>query len=53
MITDKDEVSSCVDKDAIVEHLAGMCRELNAVPHDRGVADGDLVTLKRAEAGDA
>jgi MinD-like ATPase involved in chromosome partitioning or flagellar assembly len=45
VITDKDEVSNRVDKDAIEEHLAGMCRELIAVPHDRGVADGDLVTL--------
>lgn len=26
-------------------HLAGVCRQLIAVPHDRGVADGDLVTL--------
>lgn len=45
VITDKDEVSSRVDKNAIEEHLAGICRELIAVPHDRGVADGDLVTL--------
>lgn len=45
VITDKDEVSTRVDKDAIEEHLAGICRELIAVPHDRGVADGDLVTL--------
>ncbi|MGO4858009.1 MinD/ParA family ATP-binding protein [Arthrobacter sp. 2MCAF14] len=45
VITDKDEVSSRVDKDAIEEHLAGICRQLIAVPHDRGVADGDLVTL--------
>ncbi|MFJ6355775.1 MinD/ParA family ATP-binding protein [Pseudarthrobacter oxydans] len=45
VVTDKDEVSSRVDKDAIEEHLAGICRELIAVPHDRGVADGDLVTL--------
>ncbi|BCW20188.1 hypothetical protein NtRootA9_28960 [Arthrobacter sp. NtRootA9] len=45
VITDKDEVSNRVDKDAIEEHLAGICRELIAVPHDRGVADGDLVTL--------
>lgn len=45
VITDKDEVSSRVDKDAIEEHLAGICRKLIAVPHDRGVADGDLVTL--------
>nr|WP_246857277.1 MinD/ParA family protein [Pseudarthrobacter sp. NIBRBAC000502770] len=45
VITDKDEVSSRVDKEAIEEHLSGICRELIAVPHDRGVADGDLVTL--------
>jgi MinD-like ATPase involved in chromosome partitioning or flagellar assembly len=45
VITDKDEVSSRVDKDAIEDHLSGMCRQLIAVPHDRGVADGDLVTL--------
>lgn len=45
VITDKDEVSSRVDKDAIEGHLSGICRELIAVPHDRGVADGDLVTL--------
>ncbi|WP_372494523.1 MinD/ParA family protein [Pseudarthrobacter humi] len=45
VITDKEEVSSRVDKDAIEEHLAGICRQLIAVPHDRGVADGDLVTL--------
>ncbi len=45
VITDKDEVSSRVDKDAIEEHLSGLCRQLIAVPHDRGVADGDLVTL--------
>ncbi len=45
VITDKDEVSSRVDKDAIEDHLSGLCRQLIAVPHDRGVADGDLVTL--------
>ncbi|WP_307073491.1 MinD/ParA family ATP-binding protein [Arthrobacter pascens] len=45
VITDKVEVSSRVDKDAIEEHLSGICRQLIAVPHDRGVADGDLVTL--------
>nr|WP_251041551.1 MinD/ParA family protein [Arthrobacter sp. ISL-30] len=45
VITDKDEVSTRVDKDAIEEHLAGICRQLISVPHDRGVADGDLVTL--------
>jgi MinD-like ATPase involved in chromosome partitioning or flagellar assembly len=46
VITDKDEVSTRVDKDAIEEHLSGICRQLIAVPHDRGVADGDLVTLE-------
>lgn len=51
VITDKDEVSSRVDKDAIEEHLAGICRELIAVPHDRGVADGDLVTLDVLKPG--
>lgn len=45
VITDKDEVSSRVDKDAIEDHLSGICRQLIPVPHDRGVADGDLVTL--------
>lgn len=45
VITDKDEVSSRVDKEAIEDHLSGICRQLIAVPHDRGVADGDLVTL--------
>jgi hypothetical protein len=38
VITDKDEVSSRVDKDAIEEPLSGICRQLIAVPHDRGVA---------------
>lgn len=34
-----------VDRGAIEEHLSGICRQLIAVPHDRGVADGDLVIL--------
>ncbi|MHA7173297.1 MinD/ParA family ATP-binding protein [Arthrobacter monumenti] len=46
VITDKDEVSARVNKDAINEHLSGICRELIAVPHDRGVADGDLISLE-------
>lgn len=29
----------------IEEHLSGICPELIAVPHDRGVTDGDLVAL--------
>ena len=45
VVTDKYEVSSCVDKDAIEEHFSGIRRELIAVPHDRGVAGGDRVTL--------
>ncbi|WP_286187396.1 hypothetical protein [Arthrobacter sp. AK04] len=36
VITDKDEVSARVDKDAMEEHLADICRVLVAVPHDRG-----------------
>lgn len=34
-----------MDEDAIEEHLLCICCELIALPHDRGVADGDLVTL--------
>lgn len=34
-----------MDKDAIEEHLSGICSQLIAVPHDCGVADRDLVTL--------
>lgn len=45
VITDKDGVSSRVNKAAISEHLSGICRELIAVPHDQGVADGDLISL--------
>lgn len=36
VITDIDEMSSRVEKDALEEHLAGMCHELITVPHDRG-----------------
>lgn len=45
VITDKDEVSSRVDKRAIDAELAGHCKQLIAVPHDRGVADGDQISL--------
>ncbi|ABY22941.1 ATPases involved in chromosome partitioning [Renibacterium salmoninarum ATCC 33209] len=45
VITDKDEVSSRVDKHAIDAELAGHCKQLIAVPHDRGVADGDQISL--------
>lgn len=40
VITDKDEVSARVNKDAINDHLSGICRELIAVPHDRGSPTG-------------
>lgn len=43
-ITDEDEVSTRVDK-AAIEDLAGICRQLITVPHDWGVAEGDLATL--------
>ncbi|AJT42992.1 ATPase [Psychromicrobium lacuslunae] len=46
VITDKDEVSSRVDKRAIDAELAGHCKQLIAVPHDRGVADGDQISLE-------
>lgn len=50
VITDKDGVSSRVDKETIRSHLAGYCRELIAVPNDKGVADGDLVSLDGLKA---
>ncbi|MEA5453651.1 MinD/ParA family protein [Sinomonas sp. JGH33] len=46
VVTDKDDVSGRVDKHAIEATLAGMCRTLISVPHDRAVADGDLVSLE-------
>jgi MinD-like ATPase involved in chromosome partitioning or flagellar assembly len=47
VVTDKDQVSNRVDKRAIEEHLAGYCRRLITVPHDRGVADGDRISLDK------
>ena len=47
VVTDKDQVSSRVNKRAIEEHLAGYCRQLITVPHDRGVADGDRISLDK------
>lgn len=47
VVTDKDQVSNRVDKRAIEEHLAGYCRKLITVPHDRGVADGDRISLEK------
>lgn len=50
VVTDKDQVSNRVDKRAIEEHLAGYCRRLITVPHDRGVADGDRISLEKISA---
>ena len=50
VVTDKDQVSSRVNKRAIEEHLAGYCRQLITVPHDRAVADGDRVSLDKISA---
>lgn len=47
VVTDKDQVSTRVDKRAIEQHLAGYCRRLITVPHDRGVADGDRISLEK------
>ncbi|WP_460993844.1 MinD/ParA family ATP-binding protein [Sinomonas soli] len=47
VVTDKDGVSARVDKAAIEATLSGMCRALVTVPHDRSMADGDLVALDR------
>ena len=47
VVTDKDQVSNRVDKRAIEEHLSGYCRRLITVPHDRGVADGDRISLEK------
>ncbi|MFC8039026.1 MinD/ParA family protein [Paenarthrobacter sp. NPDC057355] len=51
VVTDKDQVSSRVNKRAIEEHLAGFCRQLITVPHDRGVADGDRISLDKITGG--
>ena len=45
VVTDKDGVSGRVDKEAIEDTLAGMCKALITVPHDKSMADGDLVSL--------
>lgn len=50
VVTDKDQVSSRVNKRAIEEHLSGFCRQLITVPHDRGVADGDRISLDKISA---
>lgn len=51
VITDKEQVSNRVDKKAIEDYLSGFCRELITVPHDRAVADGDIISLDRVAAG--
>ena len=45
VVTDKDGVSGRVDKDTIEDTLAGLCKALITVPHDKSMADGDLVSL--------
>ncbi len=51
VITDKEQVSNRVDKKAIEDYLSGFCREVVTVPHDRTVADGDIISLDRVAAG--
>lgn len=45
VITDKDQVSARVNRQAIEEALQEAARSLVIVPHDRKVADGDLLRL--------
>ncbi|WP_292911046.1 MinD/ParA family protein [Microbacterium sp.] len=45
VITDKDQVSARVNRQAIEEALQDAARSLVIVPHDRKVADGDLLRL--------
>ncbi|WP_245828007.1 MinD/ParA family ATP-binding protein [Sinomonas mesophila] len=45
VVTDKDGVSGRVDKETIEDTLAGLCKALITVPHDKSMADGDLVSL--------
>lgn len=45
VITDKDQVSARVNRQAIEEALQEAARSLIIVPHDRKVADGDLLRL--------
>lgn len=47
VVTDKDMVSSRVNRHAIEETLAGAAKTLVVVPHDKGVADGDQISLER------
>lgn len=47
VVTDKDMVSSRVNRHAIEETLAGAAQTLVVVPHDKGVADGDQISLER------
>ncbi|GAA1825415.1 MinD/ParA family ATP-binding protein [Nesterenkonia flava] len=45
VITDKDNVSERVNKQAIQDSLRGLCRQLVIVPFDRAVVDGDRIDL--------
>ena len=47
MLTDKDDVSSRVQKDMVRTHLASHSRQVFVVPNDPTVADGDRIDLER------
>ncbi len=47
VLTDKDGVSSRVEKNTIRDHLAAHSRHVFVVPNDPAVADGDRISLER------
>jgi hypothetical protein len=47
VLTDKDDVSSRVQKDMVRTHLASHSRQVFVVPNDPTVADGDRIDLER------
>ena len=47
VLTDKDGVSTRVQKDTVREHLASHSRQVFVVPNDPAVADGDRINLAR------
>ncbi|AMM22906.1 ATPase (plasmid) [Frondihabitans sp. PAMC 28766] len=50
VITDKDGVSSQVNRQAIREHLTGAAAHLIEVPRDAAVADGDQISPDRVSS---
>lgn len=50
VITDKDGVSSQVNRQAIREHLSGAAAHLIEVPRDAAVADGDQISPDRVSS---